>query len=82
MSKHAAPSAADWGFAAITTVCVIAAIAAGLAAGTWLALKGLTADPALVARTLLKALVIVAMAADLVFMAGVARRLHAMGDRS
>lgn len=78
-ARHAAPS--DWGFAAITTVCVIAALTVGAAVGTWLAVAGLTEDPALAARALLRALVIVLMAADVVFIAGIARRLHAMGGR-
>jgi hypothetical protein len=77
MSAHTTDSASGWGFAAVTTVCALAAIAAGLGAGTWLAVAGLTADLAVTARTIVKALAVVGMAGDLVFMTGVARRLYA-----
>jgi hypothetical protein len=75
MSKHSAARPADWGFAAVATTLIVAALAAGAGIGTWLALAGLTEDPAVATRTILQAAVVVAIAADLVFMARVVRSL-------
>lgn len=65
----------DWGTAAIVTLIVLASIATGIALGTFLAWDGLTDDTRSTARTLICAAAIVAIAADLLYMAPLARRL-------
>lgn len=68
MSRHAR-AAYDWGFAAVTTVCVILAVAAGVAFGAWLALAGITEDPTVATRTIVRAAAVVAMAVTVLLMA-------------
>lgn len=59
----------DWGFAAVTTLITLAALAVGVAAGAWLGLTALTDDPAAATRTTLRALVVAVIAADVLWMA-------------